>query len=114
MDNKDLLEKVIEDRLTTTQLVDVDPEEEKQAFKEAMEAYDRKIEIEKIEHAKKHEKWNKIIKVAEITTGLVIVGVELVSRGKFSKTICNFEKDYTFTTTPGRGLWSYITKPFKK
>ena len=114
MDNKELLEKVIEDRLTTTQLVDVKPEDEKRAFDEAMEAYDRKIEIEKLEHSKKNEKWNKILKGVELGVEVGIVGVTILSRWKYAKAICNFEKDYTFTSSAGRDLWKFVTSPFKR
>lgn len=109
MENKDLLEKVIKDRLGSSLSENSDAEEKKQAFKEAMEAMDRKIEIEKIESAKKDQTSNRIVKVLEVAAvPAVLLTVENLFKFKFMKKVCLFEKDYTFTTTPGRSISSYF------
>lgn len=105
MENKELLEKVIQNRLENSLSEDMTPEEKKEAFKEAMDAIDRSIELERAEIAKKEQLPNRIIRVAEVAAvPVVLAGVDIFSKWKFMKTVCNFEKDYTFTTTPGRSI----------
>ena len=109
MEHKDLLEKVIKNRLETSLDCSVNPEEKEQAFKEAMEAMDRCIELERAESAKNEQGLNRIVKYVEVAA--VPVGVlvlDSIIKWKYMKTICNFEKDYTFTTTPGRGISSFF------
>ena len=109
MENKDLLEKVIKDRLESSLSKGLDPEEKKQAFKEAMEAMDRKTELEKIESAKTEQKTNRFVKVIEVAAVPVgLLTIENLFKFKFMKNVCHFEKDYTFTTTPGRSLSSWF------
>ena len=104
--NKKLLEKVIEDRLETSLNQEVDAEERKQALKEAMEATDRQIQIEKIESSRKEDKKNKILKCVEIGIPVALFALDCVFKIHYMKKVCNFEKDYTFTTTPGKGIGS--------
>lgn len=109
-------------------------EERDKAFKDALSAIDRSNESLKLEHSKaeleskielekekfesekefkdidndfrtKEYKKNLIIRTIEVAivpVGLCIINI--VSRNRFAKKICLFEKDYTFTTTPGRSL----------
>lgn len=121
-ENKKLLEEVIETRLSEALNEDAESDEAKLAFKEAMTAIDRQNEISKMEIAhkeqvekrkaedefkKKESKWNLILRTAEVVVvpvGLCLINI--VSRNRFATRICNFEKDYTFTTTPGKSLGS--------
>lgn len=103
--NKELLEKVINNRLKDSLSDILDPEEKETAFKEAMEAMDRHIELERAESVKGEQKSNRIIKyieIAAVPAGLLVL--DYCFKWKFMKTVCNFEKDYTFTTTPGRSV----------
>lgn len=95
--NKQLLETVIKDRLEKS-LVDSDNSAE--YFEQAMEAIDRSVELEK-------QKKEKLIKALEI--GALVIAAPLIEAGcrkVFAEMICNFEKDYTFTTSAGRSLTS--------
>ena len=113
MENKELLEKVIKDRLILAKSDDVGSDSEKESFKEAMDAVDRLIEIEKLEKAEKEQRFNKIIKVVEVAAiPAILLVADHFLKLKFAREICNFEKDYTFTTTPGRSISSFFR--FKK
>lgn len=93
--NKELLNQVIESKLQES-LESTD--KDGQAFDEAMQAIDRQIELDK-------NKRDKIIKCVEI--GAAVIAAPLVEAGlrkMFAKTICEFEKDYTFTTSAGKSL----------
>lgn len=123
-ENRKLLEEVIETRLSDALNEDAGSDEAKLAFKEAMTAIDRQNEISKMEIAhqeqvekrkaedefkKKESKWNMILRTAEVVAvpiGLCFINI--VARNRFAKRICNFEKDYTFTTTPGKSLGSFF------
>lgn len=113
-ENKELLDKVVKDRLEWALANDVGSEEEKLMFEEAMKAIDRQVELEKIESAKKEQKENRVVRIVEIVA--VPVALEtlgFIYRRIFMKDVCNFEKDYTFTTTPGRsisGLFKWTRK----
>ena len=130
MEYVQLLEEVILDRLDVA-LDDREPEESKKAFKEAMEAIDRKIQIEKINvsklelenkekleeskfnKSKEEQRKNDILKLIEIVAVPVgLLMLDYAFKRSFMKTVCNFEKDYTFTTTPGKSI-SQLFK-FKK
>ena len=122
--NRKLLEEVIEDRLTEALNGDVKSPETKTAFGEAMQALTTQTEITKMEIAHqeqeekrkaedkfrmKETKWNVILRTAEVVAvpvGLCVINI--VSRNRFAKRLCNFEKDYTFTTTAGRSLGSFF------
>ena len=95
-ENKALLDEVIKDRLEKS--LDEDAENREEAFKEAMEAIDRQNELDK-------NNKDRIVKVVEI--GAAIIAVPLIEAGckkAFAKMICEFEKDYTFTTSAGKTL----------
>ena len=163
--NRELLEQVVEKRLNEVLDTDLGTDEEKLAFKEAMEAIDRGISLRKLddsyydesekrrleqekleaskseknalaafeekkfdfsvkeqtarremdkekqtndeEYRKKESKRNFWIRVGEIAViAFVAPGIQHVSKKAFAKMICNFEKDYTFTTSAGRSLGS--------
>lgn len=126
--NKELLDQVIEGSLIDVQDHDVCSEPHNKAFKEAMEAYDRRIELEKIEEKQKEltlkereldlrekelankeksEKGNKVLKYIEIiAVPIGVLTLDYVFKRSFMKSVCNFEKDYTFTTTPGKSISS--------
>lgn len=47
----------------------------------------------------------RLLKVLEVTAAVVLTPmIDNKFRTKFAKLICNFEKDYNFTTTAGRSL----------
>ena len=109
MENKELLEKVIKDRLEKSLSEDIDPEEKKVYFKEAMEALDRQTEMDRTDSMKKEQNLNRVVRyveVAAVPAGLMIL--DSLFKWRFMKTVCNFEKDYTFTTTPGRSISSFF------
>lgn len=95
-ENKALLDEVIKDRLEKS--LDEDAENREEAFREAMDAIDRQNELDK-------NNKDRIVKIVEI--GAAIVAVPLIEAGckkAFAKLICEFEKDYTFTTSAGKTL----------
>lgn len=131
--NRELLEKVIESRLKDAKTLS-NSEERDKALRDAMAAVDRsnrltELDISKKEHEErlnfdkeskekdyinrkveilvreKEDKKNRIIRIIEVAAVPVsICIINIISRNRFAKKICNFEKDYTFTTTPGRSL----------
>lgn len=95
-ENKALLDEVIKDRLEKS--LDEDAENREEAFREAMDAIDRQNELDK-------NNKDRIVKIVEI--GAAIIAVPLIDAGckkAFAKLICEFEKDYTFTTSAGKTL----------
>jgi hypothetical protein len=131
----ELLYEVINNRLEQTK---TGCEEDGKIFKEAMEAYDRHLELVKIENAKlkveeelevrKMEAENAKIeaekelklKRREATTNSIIKGAEIIgviivtpiiaykTKKAFAEMMCYFEKEYTFTTMPGRSISSWF------
>lgn len=109
MEIKHLLEKTVKDRIEKIAGPDVTEEEKKQGFEEAMKAADRVIEIEKIEAEKDSKKINKILKYVElVAVPVALAALEYFFKMKFTKTVCNFEKDYTFTTQAGRSISQFF------
>lgn len=50
-------------------------------------------------------KTQRLLKVLEVTAAVILTPmIDNKFRTKFAKMICNFEKDYNFTTTAGRSL----------
>ncbi len=95
-ENKKLLAKVINDRLTKS--LGDNPDEASAAFGEAMEAIDRQNTLDK-------DKKDRIVKVVEI--GVTVVAAPLIEaacKKGFAHMICEFEKDYNFTTMAGKSL----------
>lgn len=127
--NNELLDQVIENRLEQVLYPDASSEEDKHAFKEAMEALNKKIELEKIETShrdqitklemeKERNHRDEIVKIEEakrdriVQIGLFVGGavlsplIERWIKTGYAKMLCEFEKDYTFTTSAGRALSS--------
>ena len=141
MENMYMLEKVIGDNLDEANACELDSEEYKRAYKNAMGAIDRYIQIKKIESedkeleqkrlleerkledaksefekklilenakieaSKEDQKINRIIRIVEVAAipaGLFVL--DCLFKRYYMKQVCNFEKDYTFTTTPGRSI----------
>lgn len=108
-----LLSDVVESRLKTALSSEAGSDRDT-AFGQAMSAMDRLIELSKLEasydeQAKKQElarkeaKLDKIIKIGEIVAvALVVPGIQYFCNMRYAKTLCNFEKDYTFTTQAGK------------
>ncbi len=95
-DNKKLLEEVIKDRLTKSLGDDVD--ESSAAFKDAMEAIDRQAALDK-------DKKDRMVKLVEIGTAVVLAPlIEAGCKKAFAHMLCEFEKDYSFTTMAGKSL----------
>ena len=112
--NRELLGKVIENRLERALFTD--SEEDDRAFKEAMDAVGKQIEIDKMkaeeeknlreeETKKKEARIDRIVQIAIFGSGLILGPIiEIACKKGYAKMLCEFEKDYTFTTTAGRGL----------
>lgn len=138
MDNKnrELLESVIEERLTRVRIAEPGNEEDAQAFEEAMAALDKAIELYRLEAShdeqieklkienerlkveneknlrdeaakKKEAKNDRIVQVVTFGAGLVLgPTIDYFFKSGFARYICEFEKDYNFITTPGKSLSS--------
>ena len=66
---------------------------------------DKQIELAKIKSQKDSNRAEKAIKLIEIGATLVVAPlIGLKCNTLFAKTICEFEKDYMFTTTAGKTL----------
>lgn len=105
MKSKELLESVIERNLKIASETEVGSEQHVKAHKEAMDAIDRCIELDKIEDKKKEQKESKLVKYLEIAIiPASLIVLDYAFKWRFMKTVCNFEKEYTFTTTPGRSI----------
>ena len=176
--NRDLLDRVVEKRLNDVLNKDLGTDDEKLAFKEAMDAIDRELTLRKLddsaytddanrglekekfeasrtektaliefeekkfktttdfeekkleysnteqvarreldekkqtndeEHRKKESNRAFWIGIGTIV-GTAIVGptIQFITKKSFAKSICTFEKDYTFTTSAGRSLGSFF------
>lgn len=119
--NKQLLDEVINKKLLKV-LDEPESEEAKVALKEAITAIDRQNEMVKMELSheesvekrkleenfkEKEFKNNTILRIVEVAViPVTLATINIVSRNRFAKRLCNFEKDYTFTTTAGRSLGS--------
>lgn len=132
--NRALLERVIEDRLRRSELADPTKEEDKVAFKEAMDALSKQIELDKIdasheeqleklkienerlkaeceknlrdEAARKSEaKKDRWVQIGTFGAGMLLgPTLEYIFKSAFARYICEFEKENTFISTPGRTL----------
>ena len=112
--NRELLQKVIENRLERALFAGSD--EDDRAFKEAMDAVGKQIEIDKLkaeeeknlreeETKKKEAKIDRIVQIAIFGSGLILAPViDTGCKKIYARMLCEFEKDYTFTTTAGRAL----------
>ena len=119
-ENKKLLDEVIKDRLETAKQSTADADGNNVAFRQAMEAIDRRIEIDKInasskEQSKKQDQSKKEaeiamwIQIAGLATSILIVPtLQHCYNMRYAKLMCNFEKDYTFTTSPGKAMSKFF------
>ena len=83
----------------------IELEKEKLEFEKECKKIEHKFKVTDNDFREKEHKKNFIIRtieVAVVPVGLCIINI--ISRNRFAKKICLFEKDYTFTTTPGRSL----------
>lgn len=63
------------------------------------------LESTKFEHSKEGSKKAEIMKWVEIVGVPVgILVLDYAFKRSYMTRVCNFEKDYTFTTTPGRSI----------
>lgn len=116
--NKQLLADVINDRLQKS--IGDNPDEASVAFKEAMQAIDRQNELDKtsnnLEQIKNELDTNnrdRLVKVVEIGAAIIAAPlIEAACKKGFAYMICEFEKDYSFTTMAGKSLSSLFK--FKK
>ena len=109
-----LLATVAEDRLEAS--LKLEGEERHAAFKEGMEAVSKQIELRKMkqeeeralreEENKKHDVFiDRCIQVGTFAAGLIVAPcIEGAVKKGFAKLLCEFEKDYSFTTSAGRSL----------
>lgn len=119
-ENKKLLDEVIKNRLETAKQSTADADVNNVAFRQAMEAIDRQIEIDKIkvsseeqskkqEHSKKETEINMWIQIGGLVASMVVVpAMNHFYNMRYAKTLCHFEKDYTFTTTPGKATSKFF------
>lgn len=109
---KEKLEVEMKARLDTIQVIETKDGKDLN-FKEAMEIADRLIQIEKFENEQKEKEKNRRVEYIKIaaTGGGIILGFMIDNY--FLKKVCNFEKDYTFTTTPAKRLVGSIFR-FRK
>ena len=113
-ETKQLLDEVIKNRLKQASNVKAEEEGGNTAFKQAMEAIDRQIEISKLdtsyqemldrqEQSKREAKFNRILRIGELVGITIAVPIiQYCCNMRYAKLMCNFEKDYTFTTSAGR------------
>ena len=95
-ENKKLLEEVINDRLNKS--LSENEQEATEAFKDAMEAIDRQHELDK-------DTKDRIVKVVEIGAAVLLAPlIEAGCKKAFAHMLCEFEKDYNFTTMAGKSL----------
>lgn len=112
-ENKKLLDEVIRNRLETA-LSSTDSEEGNVAFRQAMDAIDRRNEVSKMEVSAEEQAKKQVaakrdtyitwgIRILEITAGVVAMPIIKHCMGRRDmKDLCMFEKDYTFTTSAGK------------
>lgn len=135
--NKVLLNKVINNRLEKVLANPTETEEDKQAFKEAMEATKTLIEVEKIETSHqeqlkkmemedKRDRRNEKIKLTEaqkdriVQIGIFTAGLLVAPyiENKFNRALAEFygafEKDYNWTTSFGRALANSVFRSKKR
>lgn len=119
-ENRKLLDEVISSRLEYVSTYADANDNETEAFRQAMEAIDRQIkiseldasadeQIKKQDQSKEEAKKDRLVKLVEIcAVPLVLVGVQYVCNMRYAKVLCNFEKDYTFTTSAGRAMSKFF------
>lgn len=107
--NKKLLDEVITKRLEEARDCEANTEEGTAALKQALDAIDRRNEMENQSASKKNAWVGYAIKGLELVAAILVVPtVQHCFNMKYAKTLCNFEKDYTFTTTAGKATKSFF------
>lgn len=130
--NRELLNKVIEDRLTKALQSDVGVEDyDNTAFKEAMDAVNKQIDLykadvsyqewidklenEKAEHLREEDqkkeetKLNHVIHIATFAAGILLPPVlDIICKTYYAKRVCEYEQTDTFTTSAGRGISTWF------
>lgn len=118
--NRELLSEVIHQRLETALEADIGSDEGRAAYEEAMKAIDRQTEISKLDASReeqalkevnraKEAKRDRVIKWVEI--GVVAVAVPIAKelfKWGFAKLVMGFEKEDSFTTTPGKSTSGFF------
>lgn len=115
MEIKEVLDGVIEKLEKVVKESDVTSDEYKVASRQLMELTKQRIEVEKIENSKleqtnkdvsskKNKKIEVILKIAEIGVPILVVCLNWAQTRSYARMICDFEKDYTFTTSAGKGI----------
>lgn len=102
-ENENLLSEVIADRLQKSLSDDADIASV--AFEEAMKAIDRQNTIDQEKNTIDKDKKDRLVKCVEI--GAMVIAAPLIEAGckkAFAHMICEFEKDYNFTTMAGKSL----------
>lgn len=132
MESKKLMDEVIKDYLEIAKSEETDEETKSKAVDKAVKLMDRAIELEKLEAAKDEKRENLELEKAKVARiqeeqkknntvrYIVEVGVPValfignfIVNNHFLKKVSNFEKDYTFTTTPAKNIVSNLFK-FRK
>lgn len=109
MESFELLEKVTKDRLEKSMDDSLEPEEKEKAFKEAMSAVDRGLELKKQQDTEKDQKKQRWIRVVEVAAvPLVLIGAKHLSKLDFLKKVGKIEQFEVFTTTPGRSIKDFF------
>lgn len=108
---KELLDKVIENRAELALDPNLDADERKAAYTEAMGAIDRSIKVSELEASQKQAKENRLLKWVEVgvvgvAVPLIVLAIKEISKWKFGDKVMRFEKDDSFTTTPGKSSMS--------
>lgn len=112
-ENAKVLAKANKKCLETAMNLGLDTDEGRAAYKLAMDGIDREAKFNDEELRKKETKNNNIMRGIEIGAGILLTPIiEFATKKVFAKMICNFEKDYTFTTSAGRSLSGFFR--FKK
>lgn len=129
--NKDLLNRLAENRLKESMTYETNSDESNQATKEAMDAVKQLIELEKLEFEKakedqgikerkakeeqslKEQKENRVVEIIEkAAIPVLLVAIDIGAKIYFLRKISDFEKDYTWTTSAGKSTSSWFR--FKK
>lgn len=128
--SRKLLDEVLSDRLQCA-LSAEDEEHRSTAFRQAMEAAEKQIELDKVDttywqHSENLEKEkeeylqeaefkkdesekNRKVQFITFTAGLVITPiVEVICKTIYANKICKLEQFETFTTSAGRGISSWF------
>ncbi len=120
---RELLTDVINNRLAETS-EHFEGVESTKSFEEAMSALDRQIKMDELDitqdknirddvAVREKNKKDRIIQIAGLAAGVILTPIlDFAFKRAFSRDICEFEKNYDFTTSAGKSLSSLFR--FKK